>query len=371
MCGYFFICLAFCDSIRRLCCAIIFNKKAGRAKNRPRSNFFKKVLLLKLYLDIYLAVNFTVDFFLLCLTGRTMRMSARVVRLLGAAAIGAAAAAFSLLFSLSFPYIPPIPYTAFTRRALSLICTLLTPAAMLFAAFGKMPAIRFLQSYVILFGTSFAAGGIFSALSQHFPIMLQPKTLFAASFAVFFFCFFFFDIFSFSSDTEVVNVIVGYKNREKRLRLLCDSGCLVREPIGGLPVILLSPKSFDSIYPPEEYETPEAAVRLGKRLVPLKTAAGSTLISAVMPEKLYIESRQNAKQKRTVLPMNLKADTNGSALKNGYREKDSLKNKQATPDCAPEENSVHGRTATVAMIGRSNTDSFAGLDGIFPKALLR
>ena len=62
----------------------------------------------------------------------------------------------------------------------------------------------------------------------------------------------FFDILSFSSDTDFVDIVITDKNKIKKLRLLCDSGCLVREPICGTPVILLSPKIFDNLYSPEE-----------------------------------------------------------------------------------------------------------------------
>lgn len=262
---------------------------------------------MKLYVDIYLAVNFTIDFFVLCLTAKILSLNSRILRLVLAAFVGAATSIIPILF----------PSALFS--ALNII---LSPALMIYVTFGKMGIVQFFKTFTVLFGCSFAAGGIFSFIAENVSIMRSPKALFAASFAVFFFCFFFFDILSFSSDTDFVDIVITDKNKIKKLRLLCDSGCLVREPICGTPVILLSPKIFDNLYSPEEYESREGAVRLGKRLVPIKTANGSSIICAVKPEKLtYIH-------KNTEYPCK-------------------------------------------AMVGRSNSDSFAGVDGIFPKTLLK
>lgn len=266
---------------------------------------------MKFYLDIYFAVNAAIDFFLLCLTGRILHLHGRAVRLCAAALLGGAAAVIPLF----------LPERAFFRAAVGI----LTPGVMLLSAFGALRLSRFFKAYAALFCCSFAAGGLFALLAEHLSVFENPKALFAVSFAVFFSCFFFFDLLSGSSEPEAVEVLVGgtgKEKEEKKLHLLCDSGCLVREPIGGRPVILLSPRCFDRLFPPESYKSFDGAVRLKRRLVPIKTAGGSTVISAVAPEKLaYI--RKNA-----IYP------------------------------CA-------------AMIGRAESDSFAGFDGVFPRALLK
>ena len=261
---------------------------------------------MKFYLDIYLAVNFTMDFFLICLTGRVLHLKTHVLRLILSALCGAALA------------LAPI----FIHNTTVLFLRPAIPALMLFISFAKIKPSVFIKAYIMLFGFSFATGGIYCAAAEILPIMQSPKILFAGSFLIFFFCYWFFDLMSFSADSEYVDVIIGKNGKEKRLRLMCDSGCLVKEPIGGLPVILLSPKVFDSIYPLENILDINDAVKLKKRMIPIHTAGGDSVICAVTPEKLNII----------------------------YNNKSHACN---------------------ALVGRAQADSFADYDGIFPKALLK
>lgn len=261
---------------------------------------------MKIYLDIYLAVNFTMDFFLVCLTGRVLHMKSNILRYAASAVFGAVLALAPL----------------FSQNIGILFLRPLIPAVMLFISFGRMNLSVFFKAYLLLFGFSFATGGIYCAASELLPIMENPKILFAGSFLIFFFCYWFFDIMSFSCDTEYVDITLKKGGKETTFRLLCDSGCLVKEPIGGLPVILLSKEVFDRFYPPESLYNLEDSIRLKKRMVPIHTASGSTIICAVMPEKLYY-------------------------IRNG---KTHLCN---------------------AMLGRSENDSFSGFDGIFPALLLK
>ena len=261
---------------------------------------------MKFYLDIYLAVNFTMDFFLVCLTGRVLHMKTKIYRLVLSAVCGA------------FLALAPI----FIKNVLILFIRPFIPALMLFISFGKMNFSLFLKAFIMLLGFSFATGGIYTAAAEILPIMQSPKILFAGSFLIFFFCYWFFDIMSFSSDTGHVFITLFNNGNERELRLLCDSGCLLKEPIGGLPVILLSKKVFDEFYPPESLFDYSNSIKLKKRMVPIHTAGGNSIICAVMPEKLSVTSGGK------------------SILCN-------------------------------AMLGRAENDSFSGFDGLFPASLLK
>lgn len=261
---------------------------------------------MKFYLDIYLAVNFVMDFFLICLTGRVLHLKTHIFRLILSAIIGAVLA------------LAPI----FIHSTVTLLLRPAIPALMLFISFAKIRPSVFLKAYVMLFGFSFATGGIYCAAAEILPIMRSPKLLFAGSFMIFFFLYWFFDLMSFSSDADSIDVYLEKDGKEKKLRLMCDSGCLVKEPIGGLLVILLSQKVFDSLYPTAVSCDTACSVKLKKRMVPIHTANGNSVICAVMPEKLYY---------------------------------------------------VHGgkRHTCNAMIGRAQNESFSDFDGIFPKSLLK
>jgi len=260
---------------------------------------------LTLYVDIYFFVNTAVDFLICCITGKVLHMRCKVLRLLLSAISGGIFAVICLVLQ---------------NRTSEILTSLLVPAIMLYIAFGKTDPKTFIKSYAVMLGCSFAAGGIFFAAESFLLYHTRPQTVFAICFCVFFFCFYFFDIFCFNSELKCVEVNVHTENNTKKLKLLCDSGCLVREPIGGLPVILLAPQVFDELYP-DKTDDAIAAIKYKKRAVPIKTAGGSAVIYAVMPHKLtYI-----------------------------YKNREKPCN---------------------AMIGRSISPSFSGMDGIFPQALL-
>ncbi|MBR5528783.1 MAG: sigma-E processing peptidase SpoIIGA [Clostridia bacterium] len=256
------------------------------------------------YLDIYFAVNACADLLICCITAKVLHFKCTFQRLTAASLLGALISVADL----------------FVRNALlNVLLGICTPALIILSAFGKTTPQNFMKAYIVIMGCSFSSGGIFFAAKALLERIPHPSVIFAASFAVFFFCFYFFDVFCFSSEIEYVDISVENGKQTKMLRLLCDSGCLVREPIGGLPVILLSPQAFDSIFP--HTSDLHQTVRLKTRAVPVKTAAGSSVIRAVMPQSLfYIHHGKK-------IPCN-------------------------------------------AMLGRSNNESFAGHDGIFPKSLI-
>ncbi len=258
-----------------------------------------------IYADIYIAVNFIIDFMLLCITAHFMKYEKRLPRI----ALSSAVAAFLSFITVMFSY-----------RSVSLLSTIYIPAAMLLVAFGKKSAFQFAESYIILFGTAFAAGGIFKALADKY-INFSPINLFFVFTAVFLFCFLYFDIFSLKKDCQTVKITIKSKKGEKSFSLLCDSGCLVKEPISGLPVILLSPKEYDSLYKQETDRNEQFMVENKVRLIPIKTASGSAIIEAVIPDGIICK----------------------------YHNKE---------------------ISCKVAIGRANEQSFAGTDGIFPACLL-
>ena len=260
---------------------------------------------LTVYVDIYFLVNAAADFLICCITGKVLHFKCRILGLLITSLCGGAFSVISLVMQ---------------NAAVSLFTALLSPPIMLFAAFGKMSAKDFFKALIVMAGCSFAAGGIFYAAESFLLHTLKPGTVFVICFLVFFFCFYFFDIFCFESELGCIEVTAHTERSIRKLKLMCDSGCLVREPIGGLPVILLSPRVFDELYP-KNGEDAFYAVKHKMRAVPIKTASGSAVIYAVMPQKLtYVH-----------------------------------KNKEKT---------CH------AMLGRSITQRSSGMDGIFPQALL-
>ncbi len=258
-----------------------------------------------LYADVYITVNFIIDFMLLCITAHFMKYEMKLPRIASSSAVASLLSLITVIFS---------------YRSVSLLSTVYIPAVMLFVAFGKKSAFQFAESYIILFGTAFATGGIFKALSDKY-INLSPVDLFLVFTVVFMFCFLYFDIFSIKKDCQTVEITIKSKKGEKNFSLLCDSGCLAKEPISGLPVILLSPKGYDSLYKPQAEQNTQFIVENKVRLIPIKTVSGSAIIEAVIPDRIICK----------------------------YHNKEF---------------------SCKAAVGRANEQSFAGTDGIFPTCLL-
>ena len=258
-----------------------------------------------LYADLYIAVNVVIDFILLCITAHFMKYEKRFLRIL----LSAATASLLSLSTVILPY-----------KITSFLPTLLIPTVMLFVAFGKKTILQFAESYIILFGTAFAAGGMFKALTEKYSV-ISPIALFLVFSAIFMFCFWYFDIFSLKKDFQTVEITIKSKNETKKFSLLCDSGCLAKEPISGLPVILLSPQKYDCLYTPGKENFTQFMVENKARLIPIKTAAGSAVIEAVIPDEIICK----------------------------YRNKE---------------------ISCKAAVARANEQSFAGTDGIFPACLI-
>lgn len=261
---------------------------------------------MKFYFDIYFAVNFVMDFILLCVTGKIMKFELRFFRIFLAA-----------LSAGIFSFVPII----FQSFAVSLFCTMSIPVIMILVSFGKRSWSTFFQTAAILFGTSFISGGVYNAVAEKVTTV-STVALFMVIFSTMLFCVLFFDIFSIKKDCELTEVTIFGNGKSQKCKLLCDSGSLVKEPISGLFVIILSQKVFDRLYSKTELENCEFAIKNKLRLVPIKTASGSTVIKAVLPQTI------------------------------------TYTHKKKTLKCN-------------AMIGRSENESFAGFDGIFPKGLLK
>lgn len=258
------------------------------------------------YADLYFVLNFSIDFLVCLIYVRVMRINTRMLRLLAAAFFGAAASLTDIISDSSF-----------VTSLLAFVC----PAIMIFVVSGKQSFVFYIKSYVLIFGISFVMGGIIFSLSQNFSSPVIKKLPFVLLFCALFFCFYFFDIFNQETVTKNVEIEVKRGARTEKYRLLCDSGCLVREPFSGLPVILLSPSAFDRLFNKHDMLDQSFCIRYKRRPVPIKTASGSTVVFAVMPDEItYI-----------------------------------FKNKKSP--CS-------------AMLARAENDSFAGYDGIFPESII-
>lgn len=266
---------------------------------------------MKIYLDLYFLINFEVDFLLLCLVGRLLHMKCSLLRCILAACAGGMIACGGLL----------VPQVVF-----HLLLLFLGAVLMLYIAFGKAPFCTVKEAargLLLFFGASFLIGGVFEALLPRVLNVLSPRLLFLFSAIVIFSALWILDVFSLSQSLRPITVSFVENQRSVSLRLLSDSGCLLHEPISGMPVILLSARRFDALFPHDVLHEPENASRYHLRYVPIQTACGHGAIPAVCPQELVYRTENGSPQ------------------------------------------------ICRALLGRAENESFAGFDGVFPTALLQ
>lgn len=262
---------------------------------------------MNVYLDLVFLWNAAADFLLLCTVGRMQRLRMRLLFLLFSSALGG-------IFACAALFLP---------RAAAVSAAIVFAPLLLLAAYGKsvvQSAGVFGKACVFLFGSSFLAGGLYTLLSEYLPRRLSPVVFFLLCAGSFFFAFRYFDLFSLSETLIPVELCFETESGQKALRLLCDSGCLLREPISALPVILLSPKKFDALFPEAKSESSSLAARYRLRYVPLRTVSGEGVVPAVRPKHLTY------KKGNKTLPLD-------------------------------------------AFLGRAQNEGFAGYDGVFPASL--
>ena len=113
-----------------------------------------------------------------------------------------------------------------------------------------------------------------------------------------------------------VTVKVTLKSREITFRALCDSGNLLRDPIGGSPVIVVSREVTSKLC---TKRISDALLNLdtkilrgegiGVRLIPRRTADGSEIIAGFVPSRTFIVSGNEEKSVDCVIaPISCPAD---------------------------------------------------------------
>lgn len=250
------------------------------------------------YADILVIVNLYIDFFLLWCVKKFLHLRAGNLRLV----LGGLAGGFCSLVSL----IPGAPRWALLL--LGLLLAFLTAAA----AFAPLPPAAFFQASLAFWMFSFLLAGIFLFLLQFLPsgnvAVLGTSLYFNISLKVLFFgtcgAFFLFWLFGrlFPQDTAQLRfrmLLVEYRGKKAELFAKADTGCTLREPFSGLPVMVCQKESLKDIAPqaalcfgdPGAFADPSAAFGSGFsgegiRLIPFTSVGGSGVLPAFRPDRV-------------------------------------------------------------------------------------
>ncbi len=249
------------------------------------------------YIDLYFLVNMSMDLLCLLITAALLHRRVKRWRVLLSAVLGGAYSAFSLLFGLG--------------GALGFLGDALIAGAMCALTFGvKTRTVwGFLRPAGMLLLSSALLGGIMTALYAalnrlHLPLeALSGDSLSVWTFAILgatagFFTLRGGKLFGLSRKTKTVTVEAVVLGHALKFIALVDSGNHLRDPVSGKSVIAAELSLFRDILPPELLEACRTgafadALATGRyakllRPIPAKTAAGSTVLLAIVPERLIV-----------------------------------------------------------------------------------
>ncbi len=256
------------------------------------------------YLDTLFFLNLFADYYLLVLTARLCGVFRKRRFLFLGAAVGALAAVL-----LYFPKMPP---------AVSLLAQTGVCAAVVFAAFGVRNAGELLRLCGCFTLLSFFSAGAVLACSQWCGDRVWVRngtvycslnaTVTAAAFCiVYLFSVILFRKGRMRRERTVRKVAIRQNGRECTFQALYDSGNLLRDPLDGRPVLLISTEPAEQLFSEEQmgqiglfYQKEDACVLsalressgIPFRLIPMHTAGGDRVILAFSPQMLEIDGNR-------------------------------------------------------------------------------
>ncbi len=245
-------------------------------------NISEVMPLTVIWADTLFAVNFSMDFLALYITGRWLHSPIRGRRLALAALLGALFATLSAVFDRDVTLIRFIWAGAFVGCA-SAICAI---------AFDG----RLLRSTVTFAAVNLGLGGLIGAMSEGLRRLgvggsgdtLNPPGLAALALVA--------AVVSLAYGRAAprkrreVEARIRAGGREVRLTLLVDSGNLLCEPIEGLPVVIVRPRAEL----PELELTGAGLENRRLRLIPASGVTGERLICGFVPDSIEISGREVA-----------------------------------------------------------------------------
>lgn len=220
-----------------------------------------------IYADTLFAVNFSMDFLALYITGKSLKTTIRPLRL-------AASAVFGSLFATVTAILPADDI--FSKITLSVSFVLCVAVMCLYSY-----QCRIIRSAAVFTAVNLGLGGIIGAMcgllrKNGFEAdqNLEPLTLIifgsiAAAISLAYGKFY-------SSKPHEVECKLLISNKLYKLELLSDSGNLLCEPISGKKVVLVNPSAIDMFELSPENVPPELLSRL--RAIPSESIAGKRLI---------------------------------------------------------------------------------------------
>ena len=233
------------------------------------------------YIDTLLCVNLFIDYIILYSVRKLLKINSKSIRLLPASILAALTA-----LGVFLPF-----YTKF----FSVIYRIITGALIVFTAYGRTKAKSFIIRIFAYMGTNIGLAGVIVLVWMLFKpggiIVYNDTVYFDISPIMLIVC----TILAFISitiyerlkeklhpKTKVHRVTVYLDNTEYCFNSMVDTGCNLKEPFSGLPVIVVEKELIDGNDIPDEK----------LRLVPYNTLSGEGMLKAFKPSKTLIDGKE-------------------------------------------------------------------------------
>lgn len=280
-------------------------------------------MVTEIYADLLFLINFSMDYLCLYICARILHRKMNLYKMVIASALGGIHSVVSLLIDTS----------GLTSILIDiLICTIM--CAIVFAE--KKNAILSIPLYSLLFiGISMMTGGamtaIFNLLNKlDLPIDsidddgVSPYIFILLALLSGVITLGTGKIFSKKTAVTTCSIRVKVNGKEAIFKALSDSGNLVRDPIGNKPIVLLDRSVLSKIVDISYFDDftngnlPKNLPYKNTRIVPIKTAAGSSIIVAISPDDLIAEIYDTKKKATRVLSLDaLVAPSNLGSIDDG------------------------------------------------------
>ena len=229
------------------------------------------------YVDVLVAVNIFIDFMLLLCVRRCLNLRAGLGRLILGASVGGAASLAALLPSMPAP--------------LNLTADMVFAAAVIFAAFGRASPAAFIKRTAVYFAFSFSFCGVMMFLLT----LLRPRGIEIYNDVVYFninpvllvlltlVCYgaarLFRRLRGSGAARRVCRVLIVCDSGIAELDALVDTGCEVKEPFSGDPVIVAEAECFAF----------DPFGDRGFRVIPFNSLGGGGFLKGFRPNAVSID----------------------------------------------------------------------------------
>lgn len=263
-----------------------------------------------IYGDVFFLVNFSMDFLALYLVGKLSHAKVGFGRLVLGGVLGGIYATVAL----------------FLPSSVEAVLTLLFPFVLSAAVFGVSRVRSLVKKALLFFAVSFVMGGVMTAVYYYAGHLLSEKGIYingeietvysdlplwliglCAAWAAFI-AYIFSHYAKKKASCRSVEVTLCDKERRVTLSALVDSGHFLEEPIGHLPVIVLSKAKMEALLPPHflpDFFNPTSELsclsdeeKMRLRFVPIVTVGHEGLLRGYTPDSILIE---NEKKKALVV----------------------------------------------------------------------